>query len=270
METIDFLMASLRIFLLIWVRVLGLFLLAPVLSSNIIVMRMRLFLAFFVALVVAPGVVEYMQNAVSVQSTGLYMALLLKELMLGCTMGFFLALILASFSLSAQFFSAQIGLSVAEIFDTSTGEQSSLMSFFFGMIALLIFFSFDGLHILLSVLSDSYRVLPVIDFFALENIKSVLDQVVKYFSYMFMIAIKISLPIVVTSVVLIVAMGVVGRAVPQANILLIGLPIQLSLGLIFIFFSLPFMVQFFTFVFQGVLKDLLFVVFHFSPQDLKT
>lgn len=255
---------------MIWVRMLGLFLLAPVLSSGVIMVRMRIFLAFFIALVIAPGVVSYMQNAPLTQSTGMYVVLLLKEFLVGVTMGFFLSVIFAAFNLSAQFFSVQIGLSIAEIFDVATGEQNSLFGFFFGIVAVLIFISLDGLSILLGVLNESYEVLPVIDFFNLNNTEMIMDKLVKYFGFMFIVAIKLSLPIVVTSVVLIVALGVIGRAIPQANILLVGLPIQMSLGLLFLLFSLPYMVRFFSSIVEKSLSDLLFILSNFSARGLAT
>ena len=270
METIAFLDVSLRMFLLLWARVLGMALVAPVFSSGVILVRIRVMLAFLIALVIAPQITEYWQNASLVPAAGHYFVLLVKEFLLGATIGFFITMIISSFNLSAQFFSAQIGLSIAEVFDSATQQQSSLLGFFFQLVAVLIFILIGGLHLIIKVVSDSFTVLPVVSFFEFVNIEHLMNQMVKYFGFIFLVAIKISLPIVITSIILIVALGVIGRVIPQANILLVGLPIQLSLGFLFIVFSLPFMVKFFTGFLRQTLNDVLFIIVKLGANGVPT
>ena len=60
---------------------------------------------------------------------------------------------------------------------------------------------------------------------------------------MFVIALKIAAPIMAVMIFTNVALGVVARTVPQMNIFIVGFPLQISLGLIFLGITAPLFIR---------------------------
>jgi flagellar biosynthesis protein FliR len=69
---------------------------------------------------------------------------------------------------------------------------------------------------------------------------------------MFVTGIKISAPIMAVLLFLNVGMGIVARTVPQINVFVVGFPLQVAVGLIFIGLSMPFLVALLSWDFQGM------------------
>jgi flagellar biosynthetic protein FliR len=66
-----------------------------------------------------------------------------------------------------------------------------------------------------------------------------LDMLIKLFGYLFAIAFAISAPVVLALFLVTVAMGFVARTVPQMNILIVGFPVRVVVGLAVMIFTLP-------------------------------
>jgi flagellar biosynthetic protein FliR len=60
---------------------------------------------------------------------------------------------------------------------------------------------------------------------------------------MFIIALKLAAPIMAVMVFTNVALGIVARTVPQMNIFIVGFPLQISIGLIFLGLTAPYFVR---------------------------
>ena len=69
---------------------------------------------------------------------------------------------------------------------------------------------------------------------------------------MFVIALKLAAPIMAVMVFTNVALGVVARTVPQMNIFIVGFPLQISLGLIFLGLTAPLFVRMTQGIFNGL------------------
>ncbi len=252
MESLNIIILYLEKFLLIWARLMGVFVLAPVFSSPVILIRFRVLLAFTIALAVAPPLLEYVTTMPG--NTLEYILLLVKEFTLGAIIGLFMAIIFSAFGVSAQLFSAQIGLAIAEIFDALTNKDSSLWGYFFNMVAILIFLQIGGMQLVISALVESFEHIAVIDF--VNGSERIFHEAVRYMSYLFLVALKLAFPIITTVTILIIALGVIGKFIPQANILLLGLPLQLSLGFLLILATLPLMVGFFSSFMENAIRDI--------------
>lgn len=178
--------------------------------------------------------------------------------MIGGVIGIFIAIIFASLRVSSQIFSIQIGLAIAEIFDAMTNENGSLWGFFFYLTGVLVFIELGGMHILLKSITESYQLLPIFNF--LDQSENLLTKGVEYFTGMFLIALKIAFPIIAAGLIISVALGVMGKVAPQANVFIIGLPIQLGVGVIFILLSIPFIIELMNTIFSYSVQDVFAVL----------
>jgi len=75
--------------------------------------------------------------------------------------------------------------------------------------------------------------------------------IVKLFSNIFVISVKLVAPVFVTLIITHVVMGLIGRLVPQINLLIVGFPLQIAIGLIMLIFSL----QLFYIAFEPIVQD---------------
>jgi len=154
---------------------------------------------------------------------------LASEVLLGLSLAFVVKLTFAAVQLAGQFMAFQMGFSMARAMDPVSGVQSTTLSQFLYLFMMLIFFSIDGHHHLLQALVASFQIVPPNGFHFDPALSGVL---VKASSHMFLIALKIAAPVMIALFLSNLCLGIVARTVPQVNILMIGFPINIGLGLI--------------------------------------
>jgi flagellar biosynthetic protein FliR len=86
-----------------------------------------------------------------------------------------------------------------------------------------------------------YFIEGIVRSFDITNIhyNSVFSSVIKLNAFFFPLAFKVAAPVLVVQVLTNLAMGFVSKAIPQANIFFIAMPLLIALGLIFIILSMP-------------------------------
>lgn len=240
-------------FLLVWARMSAVLFLAPALSAPVIPDRLRLILGFMISLCVFPWV-----SKISVPipaDVSLLVLAIVKEVMVGVCIGFFVGVLFAAFSLSTQFFTTQIGLGMSQVFDPITQEETPVLSSLFTTVALLVFISIGGMHMIVRATVDSYTMLPAIDVIAQKQ--GLLDLAVRYFGLCFVVALKMAFPVIAASTVIVIVLGLAGKAAPQMNIMVLGLPLQLGGGLLFLIFAVPAMLRLFGSLFENAVSDVI-------------
>jgi flagellar biosynthetic protein FliR len=151
------------------------------------------------------------------------------EVLLGLILAFPVRIIFASAQLAGQIMSFQMGFAMARTIDPNTGIQSTALSQFLYLFTVLVFFATDGHHLLIRGITASFHLVPPNQF----SPHSALPQVlVKISSDMFIIGLKIAAPIVIALFLSNLGLGIVARTVPQVNILMIGFPINIGIGMI--------------------------------------
>ena len=241
-----------QVFLVIWARIGAAFMLVPVVSSQYIPLRLRGLASFLIAMLAFPWVSTLLPEMP--REPLLYALVILKEILIGLIMGFILSMIFASFQLGAQFFALQIGLGMSQVFDPVTQEETPLMGYLFYSVAVLVFLAIGGFHMVLLAVVDSFNLIPAVDLPSGEN---VLKLAVRYFSYMFVIALKIAIPVIAASIIIIVSLGILGKVAPQANLLILGLPLQWGVGIVMILVLIPPMVEVFGRMVENGINDVM-------------
>jgi len=252
-EVMDILVNHFQHFLLVWARMTAVVFLAPAFSAPVIPDRLRLIFGFMVSLCVFPWVAKI--SVPIPPELGLLFLAVVKEALVGVCIGFFLSILFAAFSLSTQFFTSQIGLGMSQVFDPITQEETPVLSSLFTTVALLVFISIGGMHMVVRATVDSYQLVPVIDF--LSQKENLLELAVRYMGLSFVVALKLAFPVIAASTVIVVVLGIAGKAAPTLNIMVLGLPLQLGVGLLFLIFAVPPMLTLFGSVFENAVSDVL-------------
>jgi flagellar biosynthetic protein FliR len=222
---------KLQTFLLVSFRAAGLFLIAPVLGHRLIPTMIKAGLAIMLAIILIP-----VAGQTPIASIWLLVVLAAKEMLVGFVIGFAFSILFSAIQMGGSLVGYQIGLSMVNLADTEAGTEVSIVGEFWFIVAILIFLMIDGHHAIISAFADSYKLVPV----GVFNFSGpALDMLIRFTAYSFVIAIKISAPVVITLFLTEVALGVVARTVPQMNIFIVGIPMKIGIGFLVMAISLP-------------------------------
>lgn len=217
------------------VRVLALIATAPVLSHRSIPRPAKVALAFAIAFVLAPVLPP--PPAVSLGSSAA-LGILAQQLAIGAALGFAVRLAVAAIEMAGEVIGLQMGLSFAGFFDLSNPQGANAVGSLLSLAATMIFLAIDGHLLVIGALVESFAAFPVGEFparlFATADFARLGGQ-------MFSIALSIALPMITVMLFATLAMGVIARAAPQLNIFSFGFTFSLTLGLVALYLTLPYL-----------------------------
>jgi flagellar biosynthetic protein FliR len=235
--------ANTQIFLLALFRIVAMVQIAPLISSTAIPQTAKIGFSFFVAALVFPLVVE---NGYVLPDRALhYFLVLLGEVLIGLIIGFFLLLIFSAFQLAGQFFSLQMGFGASQVFDPLAQIEIPLMGQFLNIVAMFVFLSTSGFYKFVFVgIHRSFEALKAIDL--VGGRAFVFDTFLRSLGELFNIALTIAFPILGTLFLISVSMGLLAKAAPQMNLLMMGFPMAIGMAFIVLLLIMPLLMHAFS------------------------
>lgn len=213
-------------FALIWpmLRLSALMIVAPVFSLPALTLRLRILLAFALAVMVYPMFDWPRIDPLSPQG----LLEVANQLTIGVLMGLILQVVMAAVVVAGQSISNALGLSMATLIDPALGNVPTVAQFLI-VLATLIFVGLGGHAMLLGLVVESFASLPI----GKPLVTSAAwPQLLAWSSMMFLGALLIALPVMVTLLFITVGVGVITRAAPSLNIFSVGLPVTIVLGFV--------------------------------------
>lgn len=227
MDLFSFDAGQLMSFILTFMRISLIVFLLPFFGGQTIPMQVKGALTIVLTLAVWPG------NAISPEYFPAHPAelivLMLGELLLGLMMGLMVEFVFVGAQLGGQIIGFQMGFSMISMADPSSGDQLIVTSFLIQTVALTLFLVMDGHLFLLSGLMNSFKLVPPGSLFIGGRLAS---DMLTLSAEMFVIALKIAGPVVVCLFMVDLALALMARAAPQMNLLMIGFPIKIAVGLV--------------------------------------
>lgn len=233
MSVLNFGIDQIIIWLLVFCRTTGIFSVAPVLGNIHVPVHTRVGLAACLALIFTPLVAAGSATPPT-DLIGLTFAIV-RESAVGLAIGFVGMLLFMVIQCAAEFMDLQMGLGFASLVDPNN-QHSSLIGQFYFIIATLLFLCVNGHHMLLQGLADSFNVIPLGH---MTFNPGATGSIMAIFERMFVAAIKIGGPIVGVILLTDVALGILARTVPQLNVLVVGFPAKIFVGLATIIVAMP-------------------------------
>ena len=220
---------------LMWplLRVGGLFMTAPVLAAPSLPVRARVLLAVLIAWLLIP-VLPPMPAVDPISGEALLIGV--HQLLIGLAMGFILQLVFAVFVVGGQSIAMAMGLGFASAVDPQNGVQVPVVSQAFLIMVTLLFLAFNGHLLLIELLADSFRLLPV---GVMQPDAGQLWKIALWGSYMFAGGLLVALPAVTGLLLVNIAFGVAARAAPQLNIFAVGFPVMILAGFLLMLMVFP-------------------------------
>lgn len=212
-------------FVLILFRVASFLSVLPLIGGRSLPGLIKAALALAVSLILVPIIpVQPAPPTVSAWMVGLA-----GEMMVGWVIGLGSRLIFAAVELGGEIVGLQMGFGIANVLDPNSNQPVPLIEQFYTLLATLVFFGIHADHLVIRALVQSFTLLPPMTFTPMGVPIGLLVQAV---GQLFVIGMRIAVPVTIALLLANVALGIISRVVPQMNVWLMSYPITISLGLL--------------------------------------
>lgn len=216
-----------------FLRTLALFTAMPVLGQRNVPARVRIALAFFIALAASVSVPE--APGAALDSPAAFM-LVIQQVLIGLSLGFSVRIIFTAIEFAGEIVGLQMGLNFAGFFDPATAQQATATSSLFSTMVAFLFIAMNGHLLVIEAVVQSLVAFPVSpEPFAF--LRAVRPET--WGAEIFRLGLWISLPLIAMLLFINMMLGVIARVAPQISIFSVGFPVTLGVGLIGIMFTLP-------------------------------
>lgn len=215
-------------------RILGVMATAPIFNNDGMNVQTRLICGLAIAMALAPVLPPMPNMPADSWQAGF---VLLQETLIGSLMGFSIRIVFAAIDIAGDLTGMQMGLSFAVLYDPQTAGQTSVITNFFALITTLLFLASNGHLLIVSLLAESYELLPVSAApFAADSLRTVVASA----SVLFSLGLMIAMPIVAALLIANIGLGVLTRVAPTLNLFAIGFVVTLISGFLVLTLALPY------------------------------
>ncbi len=222
-----FLATTVLAFMLTFVRMGTAVMIMPGLGDSFVPERIRLMIALGLSFVLFPMTMKYMPNPVP--GTFMLFSLIVMEFLIGVFFGTVARIFMMALDTAGMVISSSSGLANAQVFNPSMATQGSLVGAFLSVTGVLVLFATDLHHLLIGGLLESYELFPVGQ---VPDTGSMAEMMARTVSASFAIGVKIGAPFIVLTLLIYVGMGVLSRLMPQIQVFMLALPLQILLSVV--------------------------------------
>lgn len=158
------------------------------------------------------------------------------EIMIGTAIGFTARLIFEGIQIGGQLVGFQMGFGIVNVFDPISGANFSIISQFLNLLAILLFLGFNMHHLFFNAVALSFEKIPLFHAYLSYPL---LQLIIDLSGNMFIIAVKVGAPAIAILLFTSVTLGIIAKTVPQVNVLMVGFPVKIAVGLFTIGLTLP-------------------------------
>lgn len=240
----EFLTGQFQLFTLVFARFLAMFSVAPGYSGDSLPFFSRFALAFISAALITP--VAETPESLNADLQSAYFLIVLEQAAIGIFIGIVMQFLFAAYQLAGEFFSVQMGFGISEVLDPLSQVSLPVIGTLKNLIALFVFFVSGAHTYLVQALAFSVERVPHLGFsFLKQGVAQ--NHLFKYFALlsggMFISALKIALPIMGCLLLVSVTLGIMSKAAPQMNMLVIGFSAKIVIGFMVLVMLAPLLVQ---------------------------
>ncbi len=229
-EVVGVVLLATRVTALVWS--------APIFSSRVLPMHLKAAITILIIVILRPAVVMSAPDDLR-----LTIGAVLSELVVGLALGLGGAIFVAAAEAAGDMLAVQMGLSGANVVDPMSRTQLPVLGQFLGLFAMTLILATGGHLIILKALAASFDLVPV---GSIVDFTEGTFAVVRLGSQLLWLGLQFAAPVVAAMMVGNVAVGIMARAVPQLNVLMVAFPVQIGIGLFVLAAALPMIATAFT------------------------
>lgn len=212
-------------FLIVLFRIGGMTVSAPMVSSAAVPARIRVALSFVISLMVFPIVLPKIPSSMALDTV---LVAVFSELMIGLTMGLAVGLVFLGINLTGMIIGQQAGLALASVINPMQDTQSTIIGQIYFMVTLMIYLAIGGHRVLLRALLETFETIPPGSFHFDQSMLLLIGDML---TSAFQLAIRLAAPALAALFIASLTMGFLSRTIPQLNILTVGFPVRIVVGL---------------------------------------
>lgn len=157
----------------------------------------------------------------------------------GLTLGYMVTICFYSLKMAGKLIDGQIGLAMSSTYDPNTQLQATIIENLIYFVGVVVFFSINAHHIIINSMQNNFKIIPI----GYSIINFNFSYILKIFTYYFIMGIKIAIPIIVVLIITDLITGIIARSISGLNIMVVGMPLKMLIGLLFFMSLLPFIVN---------------------------
>lgn len=224
------------LFVVVFTRLSGLIISAPLLSTYPIPIQVKTWFMASIALIIFPLVSAKAGFPLPTSIPELTI-ILLKEFMIGYVIGFVSNIIFIGAEIAADLVSIQTGLTAGQVLNPMTGDTSPVLAQAYTMIATMVFISLNGYKWIFAAIYKSFEIMPPGYGFLVG--KTFTHNFTYITSEMFVIGLKLALPIFSVLLLSDVLLGFVSKMMPKMSVYTVALPLKIYIGLLLFIMLVP-------------------------------
>lgn len=232
----EFSIYHLEYILLIFIRIASMIYLVPVFGSTGVPNKVKIGFSAVLAILLATVIPYEPLPYISILG---YSGLVIKEVMIGLLIGFFMNICMTILSFAGQMIDQEIGFTMVSIFDQFNKTQSTITANLYNILVLLIVVVSDLYYFIIDAMVDSFRYVPVGT--SIYKMDAIYHIFLKFMKDFFLIGFQIALPIFASALLLSVILGILAKAAPQMNMFVVGIQLKVFLGLAVLFVTIGFL-----------------------------
>ncbi len=231
---------------LVMARLIPMVQLLPFMGGQAIPQTVKMALALTLGLVLYPSIWAQGAAFALPDSTLTITALLIKELAVGATMGFLLALAFEALRMAGQIIDNTAGLTQATTMVPQLAERISPTSNFLYQFGIVIFFVIGGHHLFLMALGQSFLLIPPHEFLTLGGDPSAAAlQILRLTAESITLACLMAFPVIAAITLTNLCLALVNKSAPQINVFFLGMPLKAVLASAIVLLSLDVLITVF-------------------------
>ena len=211
-------------FFLVFARVGLAVSLLPGFGASYITARTRLALALMLSLVLMPLLVD--QLPVMPSSASAMGLMLLGESMVGGFMGAVVRVLISALQSAGSLIALFSSMANAMIQDPIAEQQSTVVAGFLSTLGMVLIFVVDAHHLMIGALVESYGVFEAA---AIPPFGDMAQYFARRVADAFKLGLQLATPFALVGLSYYIALGIMGRLMPQLPVFFFGLPIQITL-----------------------------------------
>lgn len=227
METLQsFLVSGVFAFIMIFVRLGTAIMILPGVGDSFVPNKIRLYIALGITLMLTPLVSQYVPR--TVPPMPMLFALITMEFIIGLLVGTIARTLMAALDTAGMVVSLTSGLANAQLFNPVAAGQGSLVGAFLSVTGVTVLMAADFHHFLFYGLVQTYKSFPVGSMPDTGSMAELLSQTI---AASFLMGVQIATPFLILAMLIYIGMGVLSRVMPQIQVFLIAIPLQILLSM---------------------------------------
>ncbi|KEO56631.1 flagellar biosynthetic protein FliR [Thalassospira permensis] len=246
----DFLSLNVYVVLMSFARIGSAFALMPGIGSRMVPARARLLFAFWVSVLISPLSSPLIPaQPADALTTFVY---LVHEITIGLFFALFAQVMMASLQIAGSIIAYTSSLASAFTNDPISGAQSAVTGNFVTQIGLVLLFATGMDHLMIQAIFESYSLFPPGGVLPAGDMSEFFARAI---NESFLIAIKLSSPFLLVSIVFQIALGLLNKLMPQLPVFFVAMPAQILLGFLLFALALPTMMMVFLNYYENGLES---------------